>query len=516
MDEIKLYNPSVEMIVVGSCYKKVSEFLFSCIHILKTSDFADSAMQFYYNFLTNYALEYSNEITEAGCNAFAMQNSGIFAEYKKFGGYKTISRVMSLAVSSVDELRRQVDILKKFALLRELKSNGYNIEPIMQSSTFNSLTAEDIANLIRGNLDSICNKTISGLDLPIDLSDSALSVGESFLELPEHGIDTPWEFINSRCCGLMRSDLLGIFALSNSGKGRSLVYLLTHLALCENATVALFGNEMLPESMRLAYHTTIFNSKDIQWIHGNELCIPEMRYKHGAYKGNDGEIIYRKLDINKQPIETVEQFKTRLRQESEEFRMVQDTLKWVEEQKGKFLFKNVSSDYSDESLERNIRQAVMIDSADVWAYDTLKNSGKDLSAWADLVKTATRLSELNQSLKTAAGIVTCQLADSAHDIKIENANSSYIASARHIYHLLDSAIVMLHCREEWKYDYAIKAYDPQYGEVVENELDPTKHYVFCNLIKNRRGDKGMFALEADLNLNQWESVGGILVPKKRG
>lgn len=473
--------------------------------------------QFFFQFLSDYSLEYSNEISESTANAFAIQSSERLSAYKKFGGYRTIQQMMNVSINSVDELRRQIDVLKKFTLLRELDDSGFDVTPIMQVSEFHKLTAEDVANIVRGNVDKICSHSINGMDAPIDLVENATAIGNSFLETPEHGIDTAWSFINDKCSGLVAGDTMGIFALSNSGKGRSLVYLLTHLALEQGATVSLFANEMLPESMRLAFHTTVFNSPVLQFRHGSDLCIPEMRYKHGAYKDNNGEIVYRLKDNNGNYKESVEQFRKRLTHESDEYCQVINALEWLEHQQGKFLFKNVSADYSDENLQRLIRQAVLVQGTDIWAYDTLKHgTGSDMSSWADLVATTTKLTELNQTMKTSAAIVTCQLADSAHDIKIENANSSYIASARHIYHLLDSAIVMLHCREEWKYDYAIKAYDPQYGEVVENELDPTKHYVFCNLIKNRRGDKGMFALEADLNLNQWESVGGILVPKKRG
>lgn len=516
--ELQLWNTQAEMIVLGTCYKNIQGSFFSCINVLQNSDFHDKAMAFYHQFLTDYVLQFSNEITEAKANTFASMNAGRLAGYKKFGYYRTISEIMKLATSTNEELRNQIDTLKKYSLLRELHKSGHDVSKILTHRNFNSFTADMCANLVRGNIDKICAQTISGIDEPIDLSEGAVDIMDSFLEAPEHGIDTAWDFLNERCSGLMPGDSLGLLALSNSGKGRSLIYLASHLALVEGATTAVFANEMLPESMRLAYHVTVCNSPKIQKLHGNEIHIPERRYKYGAYLDTDGNIIYRYIDDEGNYTETVEDFKERLLKTSEEYRSVKSALKWLEENgKNKLLFKNVAADYSDENLQRLVRQAVMVKGAQVWCYDTLKHgSGSDMSSWSDLVKTTTVLTELNQTLQTSSAIMTCQLSDAAHDIRIENANSSYIASARHIYHLFDQMVVMLHCKEDWKSDYELREYDNGWGGMDNKPLDDDAHYVFCNLIKNRRGEKGLFALKADLNTNVWETESGILIPKGRG
>ena len=504
------------MIVLGSCFKNIEGSFFSCVNVLKNEDFSDKAMSFFHIFLNDYVMTYSIELTETKANTFASMNTTRLAGYKKYGMYRTIERIMELSTNSFDELQRQIDILKKYSLLRGLNKNGYDVSKILAYPKFNSLTADMCANLIRGNIDKICSQTISGIDEPTDLSADASLIMDSFLEAPEHGINTAWDYLNKQCSGLMPGDSLGILALSNSGKGRSLIYLATHLALVENATTAVFANEMGLDSMRLCCHVTVCNSPKIQQLHGNEISIPEKRYKYGAYLNNNNEIIYRKKDSEGNFSEDLETFKKRVAAESTEYQKVRDALKWFEENgKNKLYFKNVSADYSDENLQRLIRQCILVKGCDVWCYDTLKHgTGSDMSSWSDLVKTTTVLTELNQTIKSSAAIMTCQLSDAAHNINIEDASSSYIASARHIYHLFDQMLVMLHLKQDMYDKYVIRDFDPTWGDTVDNNLNLEQKYVVCNLIKNRRGERGMFAIKADLNTNVWEQESGILVPKK--
>ena len=78
---------------------------------------------------------------------------------------------------------------------------------------------------------------------------------------------------------------------SNQGKGRSLIYLATHLALVEGAKIAFFANEMDFSSMQLAALSVVNNAPAIQKLHGNEINIPEKRFKTGTYLDNNGNII---------------------------------------------------------------------------------------------------------------------------------------------------------------------------------------------------------------------------------
>jgi hypothetical protein len=231
--ELELWNHQNEMIVLGTLFAKPEEAGFTYIDAIKNSDFHDPAMQFYHKLFNDFILTYSTEVTEAKVNMFASMNVGRMREYKTYGLFKTIKDIMKFATNSNDELKQQVGILKKWSVLRGIHKNGYDVSRILSHPKFNSMTADECANLIRGNLDKVCSRIITGIDDPIDLSDGASSIIDSFLETPERGHQLAWNFLNKMCAGIMPGDSLGVLALSNSGKGRSLIYIATHLALVE-------------------------------------------------------------------------------------------------------------------------------------------------------------------------------------------------------------------------------------------------------------------------------------------
>lgn len=511
--ELELWNHQNEMIVLGSLFSKPEEVGFTYIDAIKNSDFHDPAMMFYHELFNDYILTYSTDVTETKVNMFCSMNTTRMQGYKKYGMFKTIREIMKLATNSNEELKRQVDTLKKWSVLRGLNKNGYDVSRLLSHPKFQSMTADECANHIRGNLDRVCSKIITGIDDPIDLSDNVSSIIDSYLETPERGHQLEWDFLNQACAGIMPGDSLGVLALSNSGKGRSLIYLATHLALVEGVKVAFIANEMGAESMRNAEIAVILNSPAIQNLHGNELSIQEKRFKTGAYRDNNGNIIYRNMDSEGNYTETTEQFRARLEKDSREYRGVKDAMKWFEENgKDSLLFKNCSADYSDAALQRLIRQMVLSKGVDVWFYDTLKHgSGSDMSKWSDFVQTTTRLCELNQTLKSSA-IMSAQVNNNAFQMKPEDVNSSAIASGSYIYHLFDQMLVLLHLKKEMYGDYVLRVKQPD-GRFVDYELDENEHLTSCSLIKNRRGSKNIYLLKSDLDRNLWQEKNGILVPK---
>ena len=511
--ELELWNTQVEMIVLGSLFARPEEAGFSYIGVINNSDFHDPMTAYFHAFFNDYVSTYSNEITEEKANIFASMDQMRLKGYKKFGYFKSIKSLISFATHSDEELKNQVDILKKWSVLRQLHKNGYDVSKIVHHPRFNSLTADACANIIRGNLDKICTKIITGLDDPIDLSDNVLSLMDGFLEAPERGHDAAWDFINSRCSGIMKHDSYCIAMNSNQGKGRSLIYLATHLALVEGAKVAFFGNEMDYNSMQLACLSVVNNSPAIQNLHGNEIHIPEKRFKTGAYLDANGNIVYRKTDSNGVFSETIEQFKNRLSQVSQEYRNVQNAMKWFEEEgKNKIWFKNCAANYSDENLQRLVRQAIYQHSVDVWFYDTLKHgTGTDMSKWSDLVQTTTRLCELNATLPTAA-IMSAQLNNSAHLIRPEEMTNAQLSSASYIYHLFDVMITMQHLKPEWYNDYVLQVQGSN-GKMAYKNLDTSRHLTVANLIKNRRGGKAMYLIDSNLDTNVWLQNQGTLIPR---
>ena len=512
--ELELWNTQVEILVLGSLYARPEELGFRFMNVIQDTDFHDPALIYYYKFFNDYILKLGTDITEAKCNIFASDNDMRAKGYKKFGLYKKIKEYMKYAITSDEELKQHVDVLKKWSLLRQLNKNGYDVSRILKHPRFNSLTSDECANFIRGNIDRVCNKIITGLDDPLDLSENVTSLMDGFLNAPEKGINCAWDFVNQMCSGIMPHDSYCIAMNSNQGKGRSLIFLAMHLALVEGANIAFFGNEMDFSSMQLAGLSVVNNSPAIQKLHGNEINIPEKRFKTGAYLDANNNIIYRNTDKEGNYTESVEQFQERLRKTSHEYNCVKNAIKWFEEKgKKKIWFKNCSANYSDESLQRLVRQAVYQHNVDVWFYDTLKHgTGADMSKWADLVQTATRLCEMNATLPTAS-IMSAQLNNTAFQTKPEDMTSSTLASASYIYHLFDVMIVMQHLRQELYNDYALKVIDPTTKKISYKQLDPSLHLTVANLLKNRRGSKNLYLLHSNLNTNVWTQMNGILVPK---
>ena len=510
--ELELWNTQTEMIVLGSLYARPEEAGFTYIDVIKNIDFHDPLTSFYHTFFNDYILQYSNEITEDKCNMFSTMDNERLKKYKTHGfGY--IKELLKYATTSDEEMKLQVDTLKKWSLLRQMNKNGYDASRLLNHPRFNSLSADDCANFIRGNFDKICNKIITGLDNSMDLSVGVTDLMDSFLETPERGLDSAWDFINRQCSGIMKHDSYCIAMNSNQGKGRSMIYLAMHLALVEDANVAFFGNEMEDKSMQLAGLSVINNSPAIQKLHGNEIHIPEKRFKTGAYLDANGKVLYRRTNSDGVFTETVEQFKDRLEKTSKEYRDVKNAMKWFEEYgKSKIRFKNCSSNYSDESLQRLVRQEVYQNGVDVWFYDTLKHgTGSDISKWGDLVQTATRLCEMNANLPTSS-IMSAQLNNTAFQTKPEDMTSSTLASASYIYHLFDVMIVMQHLKPETYNDYVLQTRDSN-GNIKHTKLDPNKHLTVANLMKNRRGSKAMYLLDSNLDENTWIQQKGILLPK---
>lgn len=517
-EELELTCPQVELSILGSFFKNPPMF-FSYIDMVKNNDFGDGNSRFWHVYLNEYFLSYSNEVSPALLNTFASMNPTRMQGYRKFGGYNTVKAMMDLALDE-ESLTNAVNNLKKYSLLRSLNKDGYPVENIIGHNKFSQMTAEDVAGLVRGKLDSICNSAIVNLDAPDDMAKNTIGFVNDFFEAPSHGIGTPWKFLNDFCLGIHPGDSLASLAISNSGKGRNLIYLATYLAFCENAKVYLCSNEMSLDKQKRAVLTTACNAPYMKKITGTDILIPEKRIVLASYKSDwDNQIIHRNIDKEGNYIESLEDFRTRVYKESSEYQQVCEVARFLEENmKDKFLFKDVTANYSDENITRIFSQAGLCTGADVICYDTLKpaptSNGGKVGDWATFQQTATRLQECIQKLKTVAGIFTTQADRGAIHKRIEQLTQDSFSMNSSLFHLLDECMGWLHIKPEDYKDYAILQYDKHYGETVEKELDPKKKYVGCKLLKNRRGNKGhLIAMTVDLDANIWEQVDGELIVK---
>lgn len=517
-EELELTCPQVELSILGSFFKQPQMF-FSYIDVIKNSDFGDSNTRFWNVFLNDYLLTYSNEVSPALLNTFASMNSTRLQGYRKFGGFNTVKTMMELALDE-ESLMGAVNALKKYSLVRNLAKDNYPVENIVGHSKFSLMSAEDVAGLIRGKLDSICNATIVNLDAPDDMAKDSVSFVNDFFDTPSMGMGTPWQFLNEFCLGLHSGDTLASLAISNSGKGRNLIYLATYLAFVEGAKVYLCSNEMSLDKQKRAVLTTACNAPYMKKLTGTDLVIPEKRLVLASYRSDwNQEIIYRKMDKDGNYTESIEDFRQRVAQESTEYQQVCEVARFLENNmKDRFLFKDVTGNYSDEAIIRLFNQAALCSGADVICYDTLKpppaTGGNKAGDWAMFQQTATRLQECIQKLKTPAGVFTIQADRASVHKRIEEMTQDSIAMSSSLFHLVDECVGWLHIRPEDYADYAIARYNPQFGEVVEQELDPKKKYTGLKILKNRRGAKGsIFVLETNLDTNVWEQIEGELIVK---
>ena len=91
------------------------------------------------------------------------------------------------------------------------------------------------------------------------------------------------------------------------------------------------------------------------------------------------------------------------------YQNVKKVSEWMEEQlDGRFYFRDITDDYSNERIEMELRKCSVVYKCDAFAYDTAKASGMD--DWKELKKCITNIVELAKQLHLT-GICTFQLSD---------------------------------------------------------------------------------------------------------
>jgi hypothetical protein len=267
---------------------------------------------------------------------------------------------------------------------------------------------------------------------------------------------------------------------------------------------------MSREKMLSCAITTCANAPWMQKLTGCTVNIPEKRIVTGLYQVNGGNgFMYRRKNKDGEYIETVDDFRKRVETNSDEFNQVKEVLRFIESNMAnKFLFKDVTSNYSDEAIVRMVNQAAITMGVDVLGYDTCKpwsgKSDKNAPQWLQFYQTVTKFTEAIQKVKTVAGIFTAQADRGAIHTPIENISIDNIANASQIYHLLDGAYMFKHIPLMEYGRYAIKNPNSAWGEDGEESLDPAKKYASLRILKNRRNQKGdIYVFEVDLDRNLW-------------
>ena len=271
--ELDLTNVQSEMLVIGSFFKDPTLYLTYSNSIVPKYDFSDKACEFYWELFSDYYVSYSEDFSELKLNTFASMLPERFKEYRANGGYKTIKSFMELA--DPKDFKNYFETLKKYSLLRAFSSTGYDVSKILSLKNFQSLTSNDICRIVRGRIDKVANK-VQAIDEPSVLSDNAVNYMDKFLCAPSKGVPGPWPYMQKFYRGLLPGNVLMTGALSNSGKGRNLVYLIAYLTLVQKQKILLLANEMSEDAIKLNFLVTCINAPEIQELHGvKEISKPE-------------------------------------------------------------------------------------------------------------------------------------------------------------------------------------------------------------------------------------------------
>lgn len=472
-------------------------------------DFADNATRFFYDLADLMYKAFSQDFSKTNIISFASQEPDRMKFFRQYGGYKTIETwVNRFAAHGESEVKRCFDTIKKYSLIREYERRGYNTEYILSSRKFDTMSPMDVYKNIRGRVDKI-NTTIMG-DSEIEILNSRVEeMVDDCVDIPAQGFDLPFPILNATFMGMQKQTIMAVAALSNTGKSRLMIKLVAYATLVLKKKTLVLLNEMPIKKMRQALLTTVINNPEYKALHGIDIDKPEREIVLGLYRDRKGNFIERKRDENGNAIETRDEFLQRVRDNSDEYAKVQAVAKWIQEQnQGLIYAKDVSSDYSDEVLEFEIRKAVLTRGVELWFYDTCKN--EQIGEWANFKLTVTRLGELCKPLNVF-GYLSMQLNDEANSIEPESMNSSLIAEAKQTKHVLDSLVMIKPIKPEKYSHYKYIKHQPEDwgGDIKDHPLHPRKGCLYYGFVvdKNRSGERNKLLYEVDLNRNIWTELG---------
>lgn len=504
-------NVTNEVLFVGSIYKQPDLLIEYSSYIRSQYDFSDEATQFFYDCAEIMYLNHTQTFNQTTISTFFASDTERLNRYKKYGGYKTIQKWIGLAV--VEDIEKTFEVLKKYSLLREYERQGYNVEKILAYPKFEIMKAADIYRAVRGLVDRVHTVILTNQEGVI-LNNDMESLVDGCLITPDMGIHMPFPILNDCFRGIKKESMMCVGMLSNAGKSRFMFRLLANLALVKKQKVGVLLNEMSIDRMKLCLLTTCINNEEFKVLHGIDIKKKEKEIALGIYHDNNGEVIYRERDEWGEFTESVEEYKARLQEQSDEYNKVIEIAKWIEQQtKGLIYAKDVSSAYDDKTLEYEIRKLNLVNGVEYFFYDTLKNDTSKEGEWAALKATTTILSQLTRELKIFL-YASIQLTDETQFIRPHELNSSNIANAKQLKHVLDNLLLFkeISPNEKGKYQYLQASQD--WGSPVAIDLDENKRYYSCVIDKNRDGDKKKVVFELNLNLNTWIEK-GELIPKGR-
>lgn len=504
--EYSTSNIQNEILLVGSLYKCPDLFVSYGNFMRSQYDFSDEATKFFYDMFEMMYTTFSQTVEESKVNIFMSQDDDRLRKYKRYKGWQTISSWMELA--DQDDFKNYYNTVKKYSLVREYERNGYPVKRIVEHRNFEKWTPQDIYRIIRSKADKI-NTVINANEESVELTKGTAKQVESLLIAPDMGLATPWELLNEmlRGCSLGKVYFNGFN--SNEGKSRNLMQLAAYITLVLGEKFLLLSNEMTAEDLQNCLITTVINNECFKELHGVDITKCEKEIVLGLYRDSEGNFITRKTDNDGNFIESEEDYVIRVYKESEEYRKVQEVSNWIDRNKeGRLFFKDVGSDYSDETLEFEFRKHKMVYGIKYCGYDTMKGFRTD--EWGVLKQSATRLKEVMKELHMFCWAVF-QLTDESQFLDVFDLTSNAIANSKGMKHVVDVLMLGKKIKPEEYKKYKYMPIDDDWGEPHECNLKDDKTYFAIKIDKNRRGAKNYIPLfEINLDLNTWNNVGYLL------
>ena len=506
MDDLQKFSiPQTEILLVGSFYKNPDLYIEWGQYIRSKYDFYDEATKFFYECFELMYKTLTQTFNQININTFMSQDEDRLKTYKKYGGYKIIETWSNLATP--DDFKNYYNSVKKYSLLRECYRNGYPAEKIRNYKKFDEMSASEVYKILRSKLDNIHTVVLANED-SVNIADGMTSSILQCIETPDIGLQMPYNILSDVFKGIRTQTMLVMGMLSNEGKTRFLAKLAAYIAFVHKEKVCIMLNETTEKEIRHCIMTTVLNNPEFQELHGVRINKDEKEITLGRYRDSEGNFINRKHDGEGNYTESLEEFQARLHKESEEFRQVLRVAEWVEQESEGTIYVKELQEYSDETLEFEIRKHKLTKNIKYFCYDTLKSDNDSIGEWAALKRTTTMLSELSKEIDIFM-YGSIQLTDEAVHLNIFDLTSMNIANSKQIKHLLDQLCL---AKRVPKTEYHKYKYIPTeaWGEPIPLELNQKKVYYGCRVDKNRQGEKPTVLFEVDLNRNTWFEVGTLV------
>lgn len=522
-ENLQLSNPPIELLLVVSFYKEPKLYIEYSDKIKSKYDFSDELSKFYYECFNIMYKTFSQDINKNTINSFMSLNEERFDYYKKQGGYNTLQNAMDIAV--ISDFEKYFVMIKKYALLREYNNRGINVNKIIQNKNFEILTVRDIYNIVT-NLVTDIKTIITTNDDVVLLNTGCSDMIDNCIKRPDIGLMIPYPLMHDMFRGIRLDNFMAFGMLSNEGKSRFLMTIITYICFALNENVVLLLNEMTAEQMRACLITTVINNEWFWELHGvKNFYKDEREISMGIFKDNKGKTIERKIDNDGNFIESEESYLNRI-YSTKDYQNVKIVTEWVDKEVwSKIFIKDISLDYTDKNIEMEIKSALIRRDIRYFFYDTLKNPNE--GDWSYFKNTATKIKALCNNLHIFVG-VTIQLSNDTNSVEPLDLNSSNISNCKQIKEIMDELCLCktLTFKDYQKYIYIptekllslrnhdfesdgeIDTMERLYSSILPQKEKLTKYMIFVT-DKNRAGEKKNLLFKADLSKNIWTELGEV-------